>query len=99
MLHLLEWQPGGGRMKTEIELRRQAIALYLQGWKKSQIARKLQRSRPWVDRWIDRYRLEAPTRSLQDHSKAPQHRRGCYPERIKRMVIQIRAERKQGQRA
>ena len=27
-------------MKTEIELRKQAIALHLQGWKKSEIARK-----------------------------------------------------------
>jgi IS30 family transposase len=86
-------------MKTEITQRKQAIALYLQGWKKSQIARKLQRSRPWVDRWIDRYRAEAPTRSLQDHSKAPHHRRGCYPEWIKHMVVQIRVEREQGQRA
>ena len=86
-------------MKTEIALRKRAIACYLQGCKKSEIARKLKRSRPWVDRWIDRYRLEASTRSLQDHSKAPQHRRCRYPERIKHMVVQIRAQREQGQRA
>ena len=42
-------------MKTEIALRKQAIALYLQGWKKSEIARKVQRSRRWVQRWIGRY--------------------------------------------
>ncbi len=86
-------------MKTEITLRKQAVALHLQGRKKSEIARKLQRSRPWVDRWIDRYRAEAPTLSLQDHSRAPKHRRRSYPERIKRMVVQIREEREQGQRA
>ena len=86
-------------MRTEIALRKRAIALYWQGWKKSEIARKLKRSRPWVDRWIDRYRAEAPTRSLQDRSRAPQHRHGSYPERIKRMVIQIREARVQGQRA
>jgi transposase len=86
-------------MKTEIELRRRAIALYLQGRKKSEIARKLQRSRPWVNRWIDRYRAEAPLLSLRDRSRAPKHRKRAYPEQIKRMVVQIREEREQGQRA
>jgi putative transposase len=86
-------------MKTEIELRQQAIALYLQGWQKSVIARKLQRSRPWVHRWIGRYRVEAPTVSLQDHSRAPRQMSWTYPERIKRLVLQIRAERERGKRA
>ncbi len=86
-------------MKTEITLRKQAIALYLQGQKKSEIARKLKRSRPWVDRWIDRYCPQAPSLSLQDHSRAAQQRRWLYPERIHRMVIQIREAREQGKRA
>jgi transposase InsO family protein len=55
-------------MKTEIALRKQAIALHLQGWKKSEIARKVQRSRRWVQRWIGRYEPDAPTASLQAHS-------------------------------
>ena len=86
-------------MKTEIELRKRAVALSLQGRKKSEIARMLQRSRPWVDRWIDRYRAEAPSLSLQDRSRAPKQRRCAYPDRIKRMVVQIRQAREQGQRA
>jgi IS30 family transposase len=47
-------------MKTEIGLRQRAIALHLQGWNKSEIARKLQRSRSWVQRWIGRYTCTAP---------------------------------------
>ncbi|HLO14306.1 MAG TPA: helix-turn-helix domain-containing protein [Anaerolineales bacterium] len=86
-------------MKTEIELRQQAIALYLQGWKKSEIARKVQHSRRWVPRWISRYRRDAAKVSLQDHSRAPKHISWTYPERIKRMVIQIRVERECGKRA
>ena len=86
-------------MKTEIELRKRAVALYLQGMKKSEIARKLKRSRPWVDRWIERYRAEAATRSLRDRSRAPEHRKCAYPERIRHMVLQIREKREQGQRA
>jgi putative transposase len=85
-------------MKTEIKLRKRAIALHLQGRKKSEIARKLKRSRPWVDRWIERYRAEAPTRSMQDLSRTPKQRRWSYPERIQRMVVQIRAEREEGKR-
>jgi IS30 family transposase len=86
-------------MKTKIALRKQAVALYLQGRTKSEIARKLQRSRPWVDRWLERYRAEAPRLSLQDRSKAPKHRRCAYPERIKGMAVQIREAREEGQRA
>jgi IS30 family transposase len=99
MLHLLVGKPGGGAMKTEIELRKQAITLHLQGWKKSQIARKLQRSRPWVNRWLSRFHPDEPEASLQVHSRAPQHRRDAYPERIKKMVHQIRVEREKGRRA
>jgi putative transposase len=86
-------------MKTEIALRKQAVALHLQGWKKSEIARKVQRSRRWVQRWIGRYEPEAPTASLQDHSRAPKHIPWAYPERIKQMVLQMRVERERGKRA
>jgi putative transposase len=98
-------------MKTEIKIRQQAVALHLQGWKKSEIARKLQRSRRWVHRWISRYtctapnavrckcEAESPTGSLQDYSRAPKQIGWAYPERIKRMVLQLRAERERGKRA
>jgi putative transposase len=85
-------------MKTEIAMRQQAIALYLQGWKKSEIGRKVQRSRRWVHRWIGRYEPDAPTVSLQDHSRAPKQMEEVYPERIKQMVIRIRQEREKGKR-
>jgi putative transposase len=86
-------------MKTEIKLRKQVITLHLQGWKKSEIARKVQRSRSWVQRWIGRYRSNEPTVSLQDHSRAPQNMGWTYPERIKSMVMRIREEREKGKRA
>ena len=86
-------------MKTELELRQRAIALYLQGWQKSEIARKLPRSRRWVHRWIGRYRPNAPTVSLQDHSRAPKQMNRVYSERIKQMVLQSREERETGKRA
>ena len=85
-------------MKTELKVRQQAIALHLQGWNKSEIARKMQRSRPWVQRWIHRYRPDEPRESLQDHSRAPKQMSWSYPERIKKMVLQMRAERVKGKR-
>ena len=85
-------------MKTEIELRTQAITLYLQGWKRSEIARKMQRSRAWVQRWIDRYRPDEPRESLQDHSRVPKQMSWTYPEWIKKMVLQMRVERVKGKR-
>jgi putative transposase len=86
-------------MKTELVLRQRAIALHLQGWNKSEIARKVQRSRRWVQRWISRYQAEAPRVSLQDHSRAPKHIPWAYPERIKNMVLQMRMARERGKRA
>jgi putative transposase len=86
-------------MKTEIALRKKAMTLHLQGWNKSEIARKVQRSRSWVQRWIGRYHPDAPTVSLQDHSRAPQKMGWSYPERIKNMVIQIRQAREKGRHA
>ena len=86
-------------MKTEIKIRQQAVALHLQGWKKSEIARKLQRSRRWVQRWIHRFEAESCTGSLQDYSRAPKQIGWAYPERIKSMVLQLRAEREKGKRA
>jgi putative transposase len=98
MLHLLVGKPGGVTMKTEIELRQRAIALHLQGWNKSEISRKLQRSRAWVARWISRYDPDEPGLSLQDHSRAPKHVHRAYPERVQMMVNQIRVEREAGKR-
>ena len=86
-------------MKSEIALRKQAIALHLQGWNKSEIARKLQRTRSWVQRWVGRYDSSAPTMSLQNHVRAPKHIPWAFPERIKAMVLQIRGEREKGKRA
>jgi len=86
-------------MKTEIKIRQQAVALHLQGWKKSEIARKLQRSRRWVQRWIHRFEAESCTGSLQDYSRAPKQIGWAYPERIKGMVLRLRAEREKGKRA
>lgn len=80
-------------MGTEIMLRKKAIRLWMHGQSKSQIARRLQKSRLWVQRWTSRYDPNAPEESLQDHSSVPRHTRSLYSERIKEMVLHCREKR------
>jgi len=84
-------------MDTEITLRKKAIKLWLRGLNKSEIARRLQKSRLWVQRWTARYDPCAPEASLQDHSCAPVHTQKRYTERIRDVALKSRQERETGQ--
>lgn len=80
-------------MGTEVTLRKKAIRLWVHGKSKSEIARRLRRSRLWVQRWIGRYDPNAPEESLRNRPCAPKHTRGCYSDRIKEYVLRSRRER------
>jgi hypothetical protein len=82
MIHLLPSQAGGGvEMNTEITLRKKAVHLDLQGTKKTEIARRLNKSRLWVHRWVSRYDARFPEESLQNRSCAPKEIKETYPNR------------------
>jgi transposase InsO family protein len=83
-------------MGTEITLRKKAIKLWLRGMNKSEIARRLQKPRLWVQRWTARYDPSAPEASLQDHSCAPSRTQKRYSDRIRDMVVRSRQERETG---
>jgi len=83
--------------KDEIALRKQAVQLWLNGETKSNIARRLCRSRLWVTRWTKRYQPDAPGESLQDHNRAPKHPHRGWSESIRKMVLQSRRARQDGQ--
>ena len=85
-------------MDTEITLRKKAIRLWLHGKSKSEIARRLQKPRLWVQRWIGRYDPNVPEESLRNHSCAPRHTRGHHSSRIKEFVLRSRREREVGKR-
>lgn len=85
-------------MKTKVALRKKAVRLHLQGVSKTEIAKRLKKSRRWVYRWIARYERKQGLKSLEDHSSAPKHRKEVYPQKIKDMAIQSRQARKAGHR-
>lgn len=86
-------------MDTEVALRKKAIRLWAYGNSKSEIARRLQKPRLWVQRWVGRYDPRAPEESLCNRSCAPRHPRNCYSDRIKEFVLCSRRERETGRRS
>ena len=66
-------------MVTEITLRKKAVQLGLQGTKKTEIARLLNKTRLWVQRWVNRYDARFPEESLQNRSCAPKAIKETYP--------------------
>lgn len=85
-------------MKTKIALRKEAVRLYLQDVSKTEISRRLKKSRRWVYRWVKRYDRNQGEKSLTDHSSAPKHRQEIYPQKIKDLVVKSRKARKAGRR-
>jgi len=85
-------------MNTKVALRKEAVCLHLQGISKTEISRRLKKSRRWVYRWITRYDRDQGEKSLADQSSAPKHRQEVYPQKIKDLVVKSRKARKAGQR-
>lgn len=85
-------------MKTKVALRKEAVRLHLQGVPKTEIARRLKKSRRWVYRWLTRYESKQEVKSLENRSSAPKRRQEKYPQKIKDMAIQSRQARKAGHR-
>jgi len=85
-------------MKSKVALRKEAVRLHLQGIPKTEIARRLKKSRRWVYRWIARYDGKQGAKSLENHSSAPKNRQEKYPQKIKDMAVKSRQARKAGHR-
>ncbi len=85
-------------MKTKVALRKKAVRLYLQGVTKTEISRRLKKSRRWVYRWVTRYDRDQGEKSLTDRSSAPKHRQEVYSQKIKEQVVKSRKARKAGHR-
>lgn len=83
-------------MKTKVAVRKDAVRLHLQGVPKTEIAKRLKKSRRWVYRWITRYDSRQEIKSLENRSSAPSHRQEKYPQKIKNMAIKSRQARKAG---
>jgi putative transposase len=83
-------------MKTKVALRKEAVRLHGQGIAKTEIARRLKKSRRWVYRWVARYDCKPGAKSLKNRSSAPKNRKELYPQKIKDMAVNSRKARKAG---
>lgn len=77
--------------EPEIELRRHCVALYQTGKSPTEIQRLLNRSRPWVYKWLNRYKSNIPNWYL-DQSKAPRTKPQKIDRTLEGKIVLIRQE-------
>lgn len=83
-------------MNNELNERKQAMLMYhVQHLSKAEICRRLKRSRPWLDRWLDRYNPGDVENSLQDRSSGPRVSRSAWSTQVRQQVIAMRRSRSQ----
>lgn len=76
-----------------IETRKQAVQLFYQGYTKTEICRQLNRSRPWLDRWLNRYDPDDVTGSLKDQRTGQKGQPRSWSQEIKAQVLEMRRSR------
>jgi hypothetical protein len=83
-------------MNTELQQRKKAVQLYYyQNLSKADICRRLSCSRPWLDRWLNRYNPDAVENSLQDRKRGPHQGSSRWPKAIRQQVLDMRRMRSQ----
>jgi transposase len=75
--------------KHEVQLRRQAIRLWVQGVKSKDILQQVQRSRVWLSKWRKRFEQDG-VQGLRSHSRRPHTTPQAYPPRIVHLIIRTR---------
>jgi putative transposase len=81
-------------MDTELDRRKEAMRLYYyQHLAKAELCRRLRCSRPWLDRWLDRYHPDNVAISLSDQKAGPKQARSPWSPEIHRQVLEMRRAR------
>lgn len=81
-------------MCNKLEERKQAMLMYhVQQMSKSEICRRLNRSRPWLDRWLERYDPSDVEHSLCDHKSDSKFGSSPWSTSIRQQVLDMRRER------
>lgn len=75
--------------KHELQLRRHAIQLWLQGVKAKSILKTVQRSRVWLSKWQKRFE-PAGAKGLHSHSRRPHAMPQACPPRVVRLIVRTR---------
>lgn len=83
-------------MKTDLDQRKEAIQLYYyQHLSKAQICRQLNCSRPWLERWLNRYDPDNVDNSLRNHKAGPQQAHSPWSAEVRQQVLEMRQLRSQ----
>jgi putative transposase len=83
-------------MDTELKDRKRAMLMYhVQHLSKAEICRQLGRTRPWLDRWLQRYSPDDVEGSLRDRQAGPQQSSSLWSAQIRQQVIDMRKARSQ----
>jgi putative transposase len=81
-------------MTTELDRRKEAVRLYLyDGRSKASICRQLNCSRPWLNRWLERYDPDDVDGSLSDRSRAPKQPASPWSAAVRQRVTEMRRQR------
>ena len=75
--------------RDELQRRRKAIRLWLNGTSPQEIVRRVQRSRAWLGKWRLRFQRQG-WRGLRSHSRRPRRNPKAYSARIVRLIVQTR---------
>ena len=83
-------------METELDCRKKAMQwYYYQHLTKAEICRRLNRSRPWLDCWLERYDPDDVEGSLSNRKAGPKQAGGHWSAKIRQQVIEMRRLRSQ----
>lgn len=83
-------------MRAELDDRKEAVQLYYyQHLSKTEICRQLSCSRPWLNRWLERYDPDDVENSLSNHRAGARQARSRWSTEIRQQVIEMRRSRSQ----
>jgi putative transposase len=74
----------------EIEIRRQAVIMYLSHITPSEVCKSLQKSRPWFYKWVKRYEANPKGDWFIEHSRRPHMINKSLEENLEHLIIEIR---------
>ena len=83
-------------MMTKLDLRKKVVEMYYyQYLSKAEICRRQNCSRPWLNRWLQRYNPDDVDPSLCNQKRGPRQAYQTWPDEIKQQVLEMRRSRSQ----
>jgi transposase len=92
----LQKQQRRAEMMTELEQRKKVVQMYYyEHLSKAEICRRQNCSRPWLNRWLQRYNPDDVDASLCNQKRGPRQAYQTWPDEIRQQVLEMRRSRSQ----